>query len=149
MLLSLLSTDTSEQLEARRAPEKPEPQHIPGLSLKPGSRQRLSSPAPIAQTAPVVNRPPPQSAPTPRAAMSPPAMGHSAAYLSFIGSPPAAGMMGPRSPGKVSSPFSDGCVPVILKDFFFFFLILHNPLSPSPSQQNTQQNGQTDKPNKE
>ena len=95
MLLSLPSTDTSEQLEARRAPEKAEPQHIPGLNFKTGSRQRLSSPAPLAQSAPrpapAANRPPPQPSPVvPRVSMPPPPspLGPSAAFMSFGTLPP-------------------------------------------------------------
>lgn len=110
MLLSLPSTDTSEQLEARRAPEKAEPQHIPGLNFKTGSRQRLSSPAPLAQSAPrpapAANKPPPQPSPVaPRTSMPPlrSPLGPSAAFMSFGALPPGAGMPPPRPLGKVSS----------------------------------------------
>ena len=115
MLLSLPSTDTSEQLEARRAPEKAEPQHIPGLNFKTGSRQRLSSPAPLAQSAPrpapAANRPPPQPSPVvPGMSMPPPSsrLGPSAAFMSF-------GALPPRPLGQVSSLvlfFVYGCVGV-------------------------------------
>ena len=116
MLLSLPSTDTSEQLEARRAPEKTEPQHIPGLNFKTGSRQRLSSPAPLAQSAPrpapAANKPPPQPSPVvPRMSMPPPPspLGPSAAFMPF-------GALPPRPLRQVSSLvllfFVCGCVGV-------------------------------------
>ena len=106
ILLSLLFADTSEQLEARKAPEKAEPQHIPGLNFKAGSRQRLSSPAPIAQSAPRPAPPPQPSQVGPRTSMPPPPSPVGAAYMSF-GSPPppGAGMPAPRQLGRVSSVF--------------------------------------------
>ncbi|XP_076439727.1 3'-5' exoribonuclease HELZ2-like isoform X2 [Babylonia areolata] len=75
---------TSEELAARRPPEKAAAQHIPGLNFKTGARQRLSSPAPLAEStsksssankasqqpasAPKTSTPPPASVPPSSAA---------------------------------------------------------------------------------
>ncbi|XP_076459401.1 3'-5' exoribonuclease HELZ2-like isoform X2 [Babylonia areolata] len=58
--------DNSEQLAAHKAVQKTVPKQIPGLNFKSGSRQRLSSPAPIEQRPPRPPSPSQRMTPPPR-----------------------------------------------------------------------------------